>query len=188
MLGPGQKAPSTIRCIKTEHPFQVVVACVGQKAPSTIRCIKTHEIASAQDRSSKPGQKAPSTIRCIKTQDEFAVRRPLGSQKAPSTIRCIKTPLPPSSRSGRRLVRKHQAPKGALRHRLVRSRRHRLLRVRKQQALKGARRHFPRLVVRSDVRGVSESMERQEVHYYDMCTFHHADAWKSESTERQTVH
>ena len=63
-------------------------------------------------------QKAPSAKRCIKTILEllFIFVRHGDGQKAPSAKRCIKTwnclPVAVHSPS----VRKHRAPKGALRH------------------------------------------------------------------------
>ena len=89
-----------------------------------------------------PSQKAPSAKRCIKTEGGLRLRRvrddirkhraPKGAlrrqrtrpfssvflkgQKAPSAKRCIKTKYhPDAARSSCSRVRKHQAPKGALR-------------------------------------------------------------------------
>ena len=42
-----------------------VVSC--QKAPSAIRCIKTQTVLNLLDDAVGRGQKAPSAIRCIKT-------------------------------------------------------------------------------------------------------------------------
>ena len=63
-------------------------------------------------------------------------------QKAPSTKRCIKTP-PCATASNRRSlpVRKHRAPKGALRH-AMRGLASNLVPVRKHRAPKGALRHI----------------------------------------------
>ena len=44
----------------------------GQKAPSAIRCIKTERWGEIHHHG--PGQKAPSAIRCIKTAELFLVR------------------------------------------------------------------------------------------------------------------
>ena len=61
-------------------------------------------------------QKAPSAKRCIKTSGcrTVPVAPPTG-QKAPSTKRCIKTRDGRWLRGWSRTVRKHRAPKGALR-------------------------------------------------------------------------
>ena len=71
-----------------------------------------------------PGsQKAPSAKRCIKTRNEAPPRCEVSRQKAPSAKRCIKTDV--SNRVNQvSHVRKHRAPKGALRlpgceHRVV---------------------------------------------------------------------
>ena len=49
----------------------------SQKAPSTIRCIKTRDGGGRAVPEARAGQKAPSTIRCIKTENLVGVRRPL---------------------------------------------------------------------------------------------------------------
>ena len=86
-----------------------------QKAPSAKRCIKTCTCL--------PGlhlrricQKAPSAKRCIKTRGQSGCHlQAQGGQKAPSAKRCIKT-LATQGRNDYTLqVRKHRAPKGALR-------------------------------------------------------------------------
>ena len=52
----GQKAPSAIRCIKTEVPLTYRgTQKTGQKAPSAIRCIKTP--------SSETPEAAPEAVR-----------------------------------------------------------------------------------------------------------------------------
>ena len=61
----------------------------GQKAPSAIRCIKTQSSSGAKEIRTER-QKAPSAIRCIKTGRERLSAQILG-QKAPSVIRCIRT-------------------------------------------------------------------------------------------------
>ena len=67
-----QKAPSAIRCIKTQHHHAALLeGHVGQKAPSAIRCIKTVFQPRAYQKRVL-GQKAPSAIRCIKTIDDGA--------------------------------------------------------------------------------------------------------------------
>ena len=61
-------------------------------------------------------QKAPSTKRCIKTSKRWARAACPPCQKAPSAKRCIKTHRERASASNRySTVRKHRAPKGALR-------------------------------------------------------------------------
>ena len=42
----------------------------GQKAPSAIRCIKTNRVGEPEP-SRSAGQKAPSAIRCIKTENRL---------------------------------------------------------------------------------------------------------------------
>ena len=63
-------------------------------------------------------QKAPSTRRCIKTRLLVREGANSGRQKAPSTRRCIKTCFAAPQPPGDRVVRKHPAPEGALRHRV----------------------------------------------------------------------
>ena len=71
--------------------YCIAVADHGQKAPSAKRCIKT----------------STSSERCVHIR---------GSQKAPSAKRCIKTPRASAPALAALLkVRKHRAPKGALR-------------------------------------------------------------------------
>ena len=65
------------------------------------------------------GQKAPRAKRCIKTETfkNVLIGQTI-SQKAPSAKMCIKTKdLNPSIVEALRGVRKHRAPKGALRRR-----------------------------------------------------------------------
>ena len=114
-----QKAPSAKRCIKTpSSPIHRDGPSCRQKAPSAKRRIKT-----ATGRSCRcvpfSCQKAPSTKRRIKTYSPFPYSSPhCVSQKAPSVKRYIKTPAG-GWRCGQEVrVRKHRAPKGALRHTL----------------------------------------------------------------------
>ena len=87
----------------------------------------------------------------------------LPGQKAPSAKRCIKTPSRDRSWRHRMCVRKHRAPKGALRlGELVRDHRQAVL-VRKHRAPKGALR-LMRFSVFIVVLALSESTERQKVH------------------------
>ena len=62
-------------------------------------------------------QKAPSAKRCIKTYDCWGCGVWFGvGQKAPSAKRCIKTrETTVVAHADGRFVRKHRAPKGALR-------------------------------------------------------------------------
>ena len=66
-------------------------------------------------------QKAPSANRCIKTlSPAISGSKMLMRQKAPSAKRCIKTPRRSAQHaSTRSSVRKHRAPKGALRRRTL---------------------------------------------------------------------
>ena len=111
-----QKAPSAKRCIKTlrmrEHTQLPIHR--GQKAPSTKRCIKT-PILEGWGVGIKTGQKAPSAKRCIKTHDPHLGGLGSERQKAPSAKRCIKTHTLTSTSVFCVPVRKHRAPKGALR-------------------------------------------------------------------------
>ena len=140
-LSGGQKAPSAKRCIKTPGPrltsslvntvrkhrapkgalrrrtsARVMPFTMSQKAPSAKRCIKTCGVPDGQA-PHRSGQKAPSAKRCIKTCR--ALTRMLACcwrQKAPSAKRCIKTRYVfKTLASSYRSVRKHRAPKGALR-------------------------------------------------------------------------
>ena len=85
-----------------------------QKAPSAKRCIKT----PTKDTTTPllTSQKAPSAKRCIKTAGRVSPLYTTGSgQKAPSAKRCIKTCGARPRRRRTIPVRKHRAPKGALR-------------------------------------------------------------------------
>ena len=62
-----------------------------------------------------PCQKAPSAKRCIKTEPRYHYQENAPGQKAPSAKRCIKTPPLTASKASISSVRKHRAPKGALR-------------------------------------------------------------------------
>ena len=112
--GSSQKAPSAKSCIKTGQPCSFLREPSESESTERKRCIKTPSMSHCISRVS-PGQEAPSAKRCIKTPSRATSRLPsLPGQKVPSAIRCIKT---------RRLarhphtspVRKHRAPKGALR-------------------------------------------------------------------------
>ena len=113
----------------------------GQKAPSAKRCIKTRSLSRSRGaRLTVRKHRAPKGalrhhIKCnqrIRTFDVRKHRAPKGAlrpvqeprqplcrsfgQKAPSAKRCIKTTSRASSSDVREtLVRKHRAPKGALR-------------------------------------------------------------------------
>ena len=110
-------------------------------------------------------QKAPSAKRCIKTHSSLELLHRLQArQKAPSDKRCIKTYPPPASEYPQYpRVRKHRAPKGALR----------LLGVGDDEVALFE----------------SESTERQKVHSdRSSCSVSQQSLFRSESTERQKVH
>ena len=86
----------------------------SQKAPSAKRCIKTCHWR-ADSRADFKRQKAPSAKRCIITTCALSTTLTRGSQKAPSAKRYIKTRQPLPTVIAGSWVRKHQAPKGALR-------------------------------------------------------------------------
>ena len=142
----GQKAPSAKRCIKTrlrtwrtcprrscvrkhrapkgalrlgETYGELVHVIGGQKAPSAKRCIKTEACLICRTPMTAC-QKAPSAKRCIKTsQSGTGIGGTGTSQKAPSAKRCIKTRVPLPCGGCQMRVRKHRAPKGALRPVLI---------------------------------------------------------------------
>ena len=84
------------------------------------------------------GQKAPSAKRCIKTACFPSFSGPCGSQKAPSAKRCIKTAILRNTVRYSSHVRKHRAPKGALRRRVGAVDEGHVVGVRKHRAPKGA--------------------------------------------------
>ena len=93
----------------------------GQKAPSAKRCIKTARIASWPN--IFLSQKAPSAKRCIKTfpgnQRATHMDPPVRKHRAPKgALRPKISDLPLAMVVAH--VRKHRAPKGALRLRLTR--------------------------------------------------------------------
>ena len=93
--GRSQKAPSAKRCIKTRLSFSSrKCAIVGQKAPSAKRRIKTRR-EPRRPRQYSTGQKAPRAKRCIKICRQRPARQPAYR------------------------VRKHRAPKGALRRNVL---------------------------------------------------------------------
>ena len=97
-------------------------------------------------------QKALSTKRCIKTPASEHKGAPSHRQKAPSAKRCIKTCPHPSRRCrGQPCVRKHRAPKGALRPGALSTRSSCDCPVRKHQAPKGALRRLLAGVVHVDL-------------------------------------
>ena len=109
-----QKAPSAKRRIKTTKRISPSTA-LRQKAPSAKRCIKTPR-GCTRTRSAHRRQKAPSAKRCIKTVGDWRRGGGLASrQKAPSAKRCIKTYKGGTVLFVAFVVRKHRAPKGALR-------------------------------------------------------------------------
>ena len=160
----GQKAPSAKRCIKTGRSGSRGRCAPCQKAPSAKRCIKTCGQRRWGLWRARGRQKAPSAKRCIKTPQP----RPSPSslcpcQKAPSAKRCIKTAADPVCRRGRPGVRKHRAPKGALRLVAVP---HRLIVYVGQKAPSAKRCIKTGSTGRARCRGArrSESTERQKVH------------------------
>ena len=95
------------------------VLSVSQKAPSAKRCIKTHLNAFGEHCVEHNVRKHRAPKGALRPFQIFLVQTLVNEgQKAPSAKRCIKTgriqvkPFP-----SRRLVRKHRAPKGALRPR-----------------------------------------------------------------------
>ena len=134
-----QKAPSAKRCIKTHPPTCAATMRSGQKAPSAKRCIKTRRGLIVEDavgesesterqkvhydvessislNASHACQKAPSAKGALRHGAVPICSAVRLRQKAPSAKRCIKTGQPSGRRSGRwRRVRRHRAPKGALR-------------------------------------------------------------------------
>ena len=141
--GAGQKAPSAKRCIKTRVTGSSARRRRSrQKAPNAKRCIKTcsdrcDDLVALRVRKHRApnnalrlptqstplvschstSQKAPSAKRCIKTpQCPFVRQVRILRQKAPSAKRCIKTrSQSPGRQATPPSVRKHRAPKGALR-------------------------------------------------------------------------
>ena len=112
-----QKAPSAKRCIKTRSMVSArysITSVRKHRAPKGALRQSSHP---ADVRTPLQCQKAPSAKRCIKTLQTQRRNLLRGTgQKAPSTKRCIKTPrmsVPPSICPIQ--VRKHRAPKGALR-------------------------------------------------------------------------
>ena len=90
---------------------------VGQKAPSAKRRIKTPRQERTAECARVHRQKAPSAKRCIKTDSTLSTSASSYTcQEAPSAKRCIKTDARAAGVIfGLNSVRKHRAPKGALR-------------------------------------------------------------------------
>ena len=135
------------------------------------------------------GQKAPSAKRCIKTGIPSSKKRETSGQKAPSAKRCIKTSRFPSSHTNAaRGVRKHRAPKGALRPTSRPPSWCELRSVRKHRAPNGALR--PSYGICSMTLRISPVRK----HRAPKGALRHATprdpapAFGSESTERQTAH
>ena len=87
----------------------------GQKAPSAKRCIKTltNELFQVEP---PPSQKAPSAKRCIKTQFHLRVGRDIREMSESTERQKVHQDLSNwSAPLFDRAVRKHRAPKGALR-------------------------------------------------------------------------
>ena len=136
--GHSQKAPSAKRCIKTvaavivETTRRVVRkhrAPKGALRPEwrCARCrfprVRKHRapkgalrrVTYSDTNADMSSQKAPSAKRCIKTDFTTSAEGFVRSQKAPSAKRCIKTAGVQRHVRCPRCVRKHRAPKGALR-------------------------------------------------------------------------
>ena len=160
-----QKAPSAKRCIKTidlEVLHSLANGVRKHRAPNgALRQLVSGLLAVGV----KESQKAPSAKRRIKTprcpEPKSGV---LPCQKAPNAKRCIKTWRPWSARDRcRRPVRKHQAPKGALKpeHDWIRVE---LVELRqKAPSTKRCIKTVPRDRLRNKLRA-SESTECQKVH------------------------
>ena len=208
-----QKAPSAKRCIKTSQRAagRWADAVRKHRAPKGAlrhegdECFAAHWSSVRKHRAPKGALRPEDLYFHLNVKEVRKHRAPKGAlrlrllsdfcssvntrQKAPSAKRCIKTTRRPSTLPNcGRMVRKHRAPKGALRQyvssgRSVHSnyvRKHRapkgalrLLfpfptaypdsRVRKHRAPKGALRHHRQAVLVERV-GLSESTERQKVH------------------------
>ena len=114
---PDQKAPSAKRCIKTATKRGPFARCPGavrkHRAPNGAlrQVLPQRSVVDVV-----PSQKAPSAKRCIKTPLSLICRlEERFRQKVPSAKRCIKTCDSLIMAIARDSVRKHQAPKGALR-------------------------------------------------------------------------
>ena len=101
--------------LRPPTPTPVPEATTVRKHRAPKDALRRHHLSTSAD-VVDGSQKAPSAKRCIKTG-----RRKRGTpgtesrQKAPSAKRCIKTPGSPSHTQPAQPVRKHRAPKGALR-------------------------------------------------------------------------
>ena len=110
-------------------------------------------------------QKAPSAKRCIKTQyDRQPSRTCCLRQKAPSAKRCIKTTVPSAGRQWPIRVRKHRAPKGALRPRANATDKDFATLCQKAPSAKRCIMTIGRILNSATCSAVSESTERQKVH------------------------
>ena len=110
-----QKAPSAKRCIKTAQRDRARGVCCRQKEPSAKRCIKTLLSGAFRGpcRRSESTKHQKGALRPLTLEDiDLAVTR---RHTAPSAKRCIKTGWGRSRWTSRWRVRKHRAPKGALR-------------------------------------------------------------------------
>ena len=110
-------------------------------------------------------QKAPSARRYIKTCT-MPLMMPVSmpGQKASSAKRCIKTSRHGAGNREDTCVRKHRAPRGALRHPAAILRHVVSQPVRKHRAPKGALRPLGHCIAEIPGVGASESTERQKVH------------------------
>ena len=160
------KAPSAKRCIKTQYDRQPSrTCCLRQKAPSAKRCIKTTVPSAGRQWPIRVRKhRAPKGAlrpRANATDKDFATL----CQKAPSAKRCIKTPRSCRTRqSCTSSVRKHRAPKGALRPMRSEDNVARPLMSQKAPSAKRSIMTIGRILNSATCSAVSESTERQKVH------------------------
>ena len=135
--------------------------CPCQEAPSAKRCIKTDAFI-VENRLVYTCQEAPSAKRWIKTVKTFHAANENGSVRKHRAPKGALRPGEAGCVGGDLSARKHRAPKGALRQGSP-LRRNGRLQVRKHRAPYGALRPIDRSVsVRKTIQ--LESTERQKVH------------------------
>ena len=134
-------------------------------------------------------QKAPSAKSCIKTCSSDSFTTVHNGQKAPSAERCIKTWRVSGHMIQCQQVRKHRAPKGALRQVGVFDVLPNLVCVRKHRAPKGAlRQGVPRAPMDGSSRSQKAPSAKRCIKTSQGSRTHSEPDYRSESTERQTVH
>ena len=137
------------------------------------------------------GQKAPSAKRCIKTERLIPLhaRRWYSVRKHRAPKGALRPASPTRHRRCRRSVRKHRAPKGALRLWIVEHTKNEEAKVRKHRAPKGALRPVVSLTIRlgNTVRQKAPSAKRCIKTHVPGRAYQLATG-RSESTERQKVH